>query len=177
MAAKATAARPTITCIVEYLGYKRCMPTLRPEHTRMAGETLRFMQRMWDLVHALDVCSKRMARSLGVTGPQRLVIRVLGRSPSISASDISLTLGMHPSTLTGILHRLEKQGMIERKADEADRRRMRFRLTRKGIAIDRERRGTVEAAVRRTLGRAGAGTAQRTVELFEILTAELARED
>lgn len=143
----------------------------------MAGETLRFMQRMWDLVHALDVRSKRMAKSLGVTGPQRLVIRVLGRSPSSSASDISLTLGMHPSTLTGILHRLEQQGVIARKADQADRRRMRFRLTRKGIAIDRERRGTVEAAVKRTLARAGALTAQRTVELFEILTAELARED
>jgi DNA-binding MarR family transcriptional regulator len=141
----------------------------------MAGETLRFMQRMWDLAHALDVRSKRMARSLGVTGPQRLVIRVLGRSPASSARDISLTLGMHPSTLTGILRRLEQQGMLERKADDVDRRRMRFRLTRNGIAIDRERRGTVEAAVRRALARADDLTVQRTLAMFEILTAELAR--
>src|ERR1051325_602910 len=98
------------------------MPILRPEHTRMAGETLRFMQRMWDLVHALDVRSKRMAKSLGVTGPQRLVIRVLGRSPSSSASDISLTLGMHPSTLTGILHRLQPPGASRRQAGPGARR-------------------------------------------------------
>src|ERR1044071_1660630 len=124
------------------------MPTLRPERARMA-------------------------RELGVTGPQRLVIRVVGRSPASSASDISLTLGMHPSTLTGILHRLEQQGVIERKPDETDRRRMRFRLTRKGLAVDRERRGTVEADVRRALARAGALTAHRTVEMFEILVAEL----
>jgi DNA-binding MarR family transcriptional regulator len=143
----------------------------------MAGETLRFMQRMWDLAHALEVRSKRMSRELGVTGPQRLVIRVVGRSPASSASDISLTLGMHPSTLTGILHRLEQQGVLERKADAADRRRMRFRLTRKGIAIDRERKGTVEAAVRRALTHAGNLTVQRTLEMFEILTAELGRED
>jgi DNA-binding MarR family transcriptional regulator len=117
------------------------MPTVRPERARMAGETLRFMQRMWDLAHALDARSKRMARSLGVTGP-RLVIRVLGRSPASTASGISSTLGMHPSTLTGILSRLERQGLIERKSDDVDRRRMRFRLTRKGIAIDRERKGT-----------------------------------
>src|ERR1044071_3144260 len=128
------------------------MPTLRPERARMA-------------------------RELGVTGPQRLVIRVVGRSPASSASDISLTLGMHPSTLTGILHRLEQQGVLERKADAADRRRMRFRLTRKGIAIDRERKGTVEAAVRRALTHAGNLTVQRTLEMFEILTAELGRED
>lgn len=143
----------------------------------MAGETLRFMQRMWDLTHALEVRSKRMARELGVTGPQRLVIRVVGRSPASSASDISMTLGMHPSTLTGILRRLEEQGVLERKPDDVDRRRMRFRLTRKGTAIDRERRGTVEAAVRRALTRAGDLTVQRTIELFEILTAELARAD
>jgi DNA-binding MarR family transcriptional regulator len=143
----------------------------------MAGETLRFMQRMWDLAHALDVRSKRMAKSLGVTGPQRLVIRVLGRSPAFTASDISLTLGMHPSTLTGILRRLEQQGTLERKPDDIDRRRMRFRLTRKGIAIDRERRGTVEAAVRRALARAGELTVQRTLAMFELLTAELVRED
>ncbi|HEY6177355.1 MAG TPA: MarR family transcriptional regulator [Kofleriaceae bacterium] len=135
------------------------------------------MQRMWDLAHALEVRSKRMSRELGVTGPQRLVIRVVGRSPASSASDISLTLGMHPSTLTGILHRLEQQGVLERKADAADRRRMRFRLTRKGIAIDRERKGTVEAAVRRALTHAGNLTVQRTLDMFEILTAELGRED
>ena len=151
------------------------MPTLTPERTRLTGETLQFMKRMWDLAHALDVRSKRMARSLGVTGPQRLVIRLLGRAPESTASDISQTLGMHPSTLTGVLRRLELQGAIERRADDVDRRRLRFRLTRKGVAIDRERKGTVEAAVRRALTRAGGATVQRSLEMFDILTAELAR--
>src|SRR5882757_5353047 len=110
------------------------MPTAlgRLGRPQLTGETLRFMQRLWDLVHALDVRSKRMAKTLGVTGPQRLVIRVLGRSPEMTASDIAETLGMHPSTLTGILSRLEGHGMIERKVDEADRRRARFRLTPRG---------------------------------------------
>src|ERR1044071_267615 len=153
------------------------MPIPRPRHTRLPGETLRFMQRMWDLAHALDVRSKRMARKLGVTGPQRLVIRVLGRAPDSSASDIAQMLGMHPSTLSGILRRLEGPRAIERKIDDLDRRRVRFRLTRKGAAIDRERKGTVEAAVRRALTHAGNLTVQRTLEMFEILTAELGRED
>jgi DNA-binding MarR family transcriptional regulator len=153
------------------------MPMPRPERTRLSGETLRFMQRMWDLAHALDVRSKRMARSLGVTGPQRLVIRVLGRAPESSASDISRTLGIHPSTLSGILRRLERLRAIERKIDDVDRRRVRFRLTRKGVAIDRERKGTVEAAIRRALTRAGDLKIQRTLEMFAILTAELSRDD
>jgi DNA-binding MarR family transcriptional regulator len=135
------------------------------------------MQQMWDVVHALDVRSKRMGRTLGVTGPQRLVIRVLGRSPDATASVISGTLGMHPSTLTGILRRLELQGMIRRETDESDRRRVRFRLTPRGAKIDRERRGTVEAAIRRALGRADASLVNNTLTMFGLLTEELGRDD
>lgn len=157
------------------------MPTalalVRAERSQLSGETLQFMQKLWDLAHALDVRSKRMAKQVGVTGPQRLVIRVLGQTPDMTASDISRTLGMHPSTLTGILARLEKHGALERKVDQVDRRRVRFRLTPRGAAIDRERKGTVEAAVRRTLGRVNDTTVEVAVKLLETLCAELARED
>jgi DNA-binding MarR family transcriptional regulator len=151
-------------------------PPVRGERTQLSGETLRFMQRLWDLVHALDVRSKRMAKTLGVTGPQRLVIRVLGRSPRMTASEIAETLGMHPSTLTGILRRLEDHRILERTVDTADRRRARLRLTTLGKKIDRERRGTVEAAVRRALGRAGAATIGKTSVLLALLTEELSRD-
>ena len=150
---------------------------VRVERSLLTGETLRFMQRLWDLVHALDVRSKRMAKTLGVTGPQRLVIRVLGRSPAMAASDIAETLGMHPSTLTGILRRLEGHRMIERKVDDADRRRARFRLTARGKQIDRERKGTVEAAVRRALGRADASIIGKTSAMLTFLTEELSRNE
>jgi DNA-binding MarR family transcriptional regulator len=135
------------------------------------------MQRMWNLVHALEVRSKRMAKTLGVTGPQRLVIRVLGRSPDATASDVAGLLGLHPSTLTGILKRLEEQGMLERRSDPDDRRRARFRLTARGLDVDRARRGTVEAAVRRALARAGGGTAAHTMRMLELLTSELERDE
>ncbi len=135
------------------------------------------MQRLWDLVHALDVRSKRMAKTLGVTGPQRLVIRVLGQSPGMSATDIAGTLGMHPSTLTGVLSRLERQGILGRKTDAEDRRRSLFELTAAGVKVDRERKGTVEAAVRRALGRADDAIAGKTQRMFELLTQELSRDE
>src|SRR5258705_7135140 len=101
----------------------------RGERVEQVGETLRFMQRLWDLTHALDKRSKRMAKHLGVTGPQRLVVRVLGQTPRLAANEIAATLGMHPSTLTGILQRLERDRLIVRESDPDDGRRMRFRLT------------------------------------------------
>jgi DNA-binding MarR family transcriptional regulator len=86
-------------------------------------------------------------------------------------------LGLHPSTLTGILKRLERQGMIGRKVDPEDRRRIRFTLTTKGRRVDRERKGTVEAAVRRALGRAGDSTTAKAARMLELLTFELSRDE
>jgi DNA-binding MarR family transcriptional regulator len=144
---------------------------------QVSGETLQFMQSLWGLVHALDVRSKRMATELGVTGPQRLVIRLIGLRPNQTASEIATTLGKHPSTLTGVLARLEQRNMITRVADAEDRRRARFTLTAAGKRIDRERRGTVEAAVRRALGRAPDAAVAGTISTVALLVEELERTD
>jgi DNA-binding MarR family transcriptional regulator len=150
------------------------MPEVGP---KPSGETLAFMQRMWRLVHALDVRSKRMSATLGVTGPQRLVVRMIGQRAGRTASEIADMLGMHPSTLTGVLARLEARGAITRTVDAADRRRARFTLTAAGKRIDKERRGTVEAAVRRALARALPVSVEHTEALLHLLVEELERED
>jgi DNA-binding MarR family transcriptional regulator len=141
-----------------------------------AGETLQFMQRMWDFVHALDVCSKRMMSQIGVTGPQRLVIRLVGQFPGQTASDLATTLGKHPSTLTGVLARLEERDLILREADPNDRRRARFTLTAAGKKVDKERKGTVEAATRRALNRVEPDVIDQTLSLVALLVEELERE-
>lgn len=142
-----------------------------------SGETLQFMQRMWDFVHALDVRSKRMMSTIGVTGPQRLVIRLVGQKPGQTASDIASMLGKHPSTLTGVLARLEQRDLITREIDPEDRRRARFTLTTAGKRIDRERRGTVEAATRRALGRVPDEDVRKTLDLVAKLVEELERDE
>ena len=142
-----------------------------------AGETLQFLQGVWELVHALDVRSKRMAQTLGVTGPQRLVIRIVGQKPAQSASEIAQVLGMHPSTLTGVLARLEARGLIDREIDPDDRRRSRFTLTAAGKKVDRERRGTVEAATRRALLRLEGSAVESMLAGIGVLVEELERDD
>jgi DNA-binding MarR family transcriptional regulator len=141
------------------------------------NETLRFMRVLWGLVHGLDVRSKWMERNLGVTGPQRLVVRMVGREPGIAASQIATNLDLHPSTLTGILSRLEKRGYLVRDVDPSDRRRARFRLTPRGQRIDRERKGTVEATVRKVLARASGQSVSQTEELLQLLITELSKDE
>jgi len=153
------------------------MTTTHSERTEPAGETLQFMQRMWELVHALDVRSKRMITAVGVTGPQRLVIRIIGQKANQTASQIATTLGKHPSTLTGVLARLLERGMITREADAEDRRRARFGLTAAGRKIDKLQKGTVEAAVRRALGRTTDAKVEGMREVLALLVEELERDD
>ena len=63
------------------------------------------MRLLWAVDHGLQTRSKRMAVGLGITGPQRLVLRIVGRFPGISAGQLSRILHLDPSTLTGILRR------------------------------------------------------------------------
>ena len=45
---------------------------------RRLGRVLEFMRVLWAVDHALQSTSKWMEVRLGVTGPQRLVIRMIG---------------------------------------------------------------------------------------------------
>lgn len=119
--------------------------------TEGLGQVLSFMRLLWALDHALQSASKRMKAKVGVTGPQRVAIRVLGRFPAISAGRLAEILHVHPSTLTGVLQRLVERGLVDRKEDAQDRRRALFSLTGEGRQLDRVRAGTVEASVRKVL--------------------------
>lgn len=115
------------------------------------NEPLEFLRLLWAVDHALQSASKHMARRIGVTGPQRLVLRLVGRRPGLSPGDLAGVLHVDPSTLTGILKRLGSRGLIELSPDPADGRRSRIRLTAKGRERDARMQGTVEAIVRRVL--------------------------
>jgi DNA-binding MarR family transcriptional regulator len=119
-------------------------------------DTLKFMQLLWELAHALDRTSKHMADAIGVTGPQRLVLRVVGLRPGVSAGELAATLHVHPSTLTGVLQRLVAQRLLTRKDDRRDRRRAVLHLTARGAQVNATSKGTVEAAVTRALGEVSA---------------------
>jgi MarR family transcriptional regulator, organic hydroperoxide resistance regulator len=136
---------------------------------------LEFMQLLWAVVHGMESRSKRMSGALGVTGPQRLVLRVIGLHPGISAGRLSAILHLHPSTLTGILARLVAQRLIVRSAARDDRRRAILRLTPQGEKVNRRKGGTVEAAVAATLGGASQSEQDAVRRVLARLADHLAR--
>ena len=138
------------------------------------GEALEFMRLLWAVDHGLQRRSKRMAATLGVTGPQRLALRVLGRFPGLSAGDLAKLLHVHPSTLTGVLDRLEAKGLVARRADPEDRRRAILGLTRAGRRFDVEAAETVESVVKAALAARSEGEVRGAQEVLSTLAARLA---
>src|SRR5690606_39485163 len=92
---------------------------IRPESVRL-GKVLEFMRLLWAVDHGLHTLSKRMESRLGVTAPQRLVMRLGGRFPDSSSVHIAGLLSIHPSTLTGGLKRLEGRQCPSRTVDTLD---------------------------------------------------------
>src|SRR5579871_4124610 len=81
---------------------------------------LDFMRVLWSIQHSLQRMSKRMESELGVTGPQRLVLRIVGRFPGLSAGELAHIVRLHPSTITGVVQRLVSRGLLERERDPDD---------------------------------------------------------
>jgi MarR family transcriptional regulator, organic hydroperoxide resistance regulator len=139
------------------------------------GSVMDFMRVIWALDHALLSRSKRMEKTLGVTGPQRIIIRILGRFPGMQVGQLAQILHLAPGTLSGILKRLQRCGLITRRSDSRDHRRAELGLTAKGRALDVEATGTVETAVRTVLEGLPSSKIKNTVEVLRKLTESLER--
>jgi DNA-binding MarR family transcriptional regulator len=64
-----------------------------------------------------------------LTGPQQSAMAALVRSEGMSIRELRMVLGLAHSTTSGILDRLERRGMIERRRDAADARLTRIFVT------------------------------------------------
>jgi len=140
---------------------------------RPLGATLEFLRLLWAINHGLNKTSRQMQSQFGVTGQQRLVIRIVGAYPGMSAGELARILHLHPSTLTGILQRLGQRGLLRRVAHPDDARRVQLDLTSKGKRLAAPGVGAVETAVKRVLARFDPVNVQDTRELLTALAEGL----
>ena len=102
---------------------------------------------LWAVAHGMESRSKLMLANLGITGSQRFVLRIIGINPGISAAELAAKLHVDPSTLTGVLGRLEARKLIQRKSAKEDARRAVLTLSESGKKLNKMNRGTIEFAV------------------------------
>ena len=81
--------------------------------------------------------TKDQAARHGLTGPQLSVAKILEDIGDLSLSELSERINAQNSTVTGIVDRMEREQLVERKRSSDDRRVVHIRLTKKGHELAR----------------------------------------
>lgn len=77
-----------------------------------------------------------MLTKLGITYPQYLVLMVLWEQDEQPVNDIAHRLLLETNTVTPLLQRMEKQGLVARRKGEQDKRQQIVSLTQKGKEME-----------------------------------------
>ncbi|MBU4566307.1 MAG: MarR family transcriptional regulator [Desulfarculus sp.] len=85
------------------------------------------------IIRATDLHSRRLASEHRLTTPQLLCLRLLAQEGPLTPGAVAKEMYLSQATVTGILDRLEKRRLVERRRDQADRRKVSLHLTQEGI--------------------------------------------
>jgi DNA-binding MarR family transcriptional regulator len=84
------------------------------------------------IIRAIDLHSKKLERESGLTGPQLLVMQLIGTYGEVTSGVIAREVSLSQATVTSILDRLERKGMLQRERSTHDRRKVMVSLTEAG---------------------------------------------
>ena len=102
--------------------------SLRREFLSVLIETSRHLR------HFVD----QRARRLGLTGAQLRVLAKLSRREGATQVELAEEMEVRPISLSGLIDKLARQGLVERRGDARDRRINRIHLTAAGRAMSRK---------------------------------------
>lgn len=89
--------------------------------------------------------------NLGITYPQYLVLMVLWEEDGVPVNDIAKKLILNTNTITPLLKRMEKQGMIKRERSGNDERKVIIHLTEEGEKLQDKARKVPEQLTKKLL--------------------------
>ena len=104
----------------------------------------------------------------GMTAPQGMVMGILSKEETMKITELSSKLSLSNSTVSGIIDRLEKQGMVERKRSEEDRRVVHVSIAAKFKGLHQNFHKRLEENIGNVLNK---GTPEELDTIFEGLDA------
>jgi DNA-binding MarR family transcriptional regulator len=130
------------------------------------ADTSRLMRRAFDA----------RARAIGVTRPQWQVLVTLKRHEGINQGGLAEQLDVEPITVCRMVDRLQDAGLVERRADAADRRSWRLHLTLRAHDLLDQLRPLAEAMIEEALDGIDNEDRERLNHLLEKVRQNLSRQ-
>lgn len=100
-------------------------------------DTTEILIKIRKIVRSINLESKKIQKEYGVSIPQVLCLNFLRSSPNFQSTqgEIRKFLNLNSSTVSGIINRLEKKGLIARLPKALDRRIVNIALTSAGDTL------------------------------------------
>jgi DNA-binding MarR family transcriptional regulator len=90
-------------------------------------------------------------KAMGLSGPQFFILRELFLQQPKTIGELSKALELSNSTVTGIIDRMERRGLVQRKRDEKDRRVVWVSMTENCMLLKKDRFEKIREEFRKEL--------------------------
>lgn len=124
------------------------------------------------IVRAVTLQSRAVSKRSGLSVAQLLTLRALAERPEgTTATDIRGIVQVTAGTLSGIVHKLVKRGLVERARDTEDRRRVLLFVTDAGLDLLSRGPSLLQEQVERRLAALGDDERSTILQSLERLAA------
>jgi DNA-binding MarR family transcriptional regulator len=108
---------------------------LRPARPGKPSDTAAIVQGLRRIVKALHTYSQDVRTGYGLTGPQLWALKTLQRDGRMPAGQLAEALVVHQSSISALVDRLVRRGLVRRIRGLTDRRFVEIALTPRGSAL------------------------------------------
>lgn len=98
-------------------------------HIPAQSYELRILQALRRIIRAVDIHSHKLTTQYKITGPQLACLLAVMESGPITSARLAQKVYLSPSTIVGIIDRLEEKKLVQRSRDSKDRRRIHICIT------------------------------------------------
>ena len=111
------------------------------------------MQSLRRIFKAIQDYSQEVYNKFEITGPQLWALKTISQNENLYLSELGKRMYLHPSTITGVVDRLEKKGFVVRSRGQKDRRVLSVCLTPKGKRLSKETPNPIQGKMIYGLGK------------------------
>ncbi|WP_317204877.1 MarR family transcriptional regulator [Janthinobacterium sp.] len=101
----------------------------------MGERYLKSLRLLAECLQGFERLSERHVRAFGLTHAQFDIIATLGNTPGMTYKELGAKTLITKGTLTGVIDRLERKGLVERERSVADKRSYFVRLSGQGEQV------------------------------------------
>ncbi|WP_349676722.1 MULTISPECIES: MarR family transcriptional regulator [unclassified Thalassolituus] len=81
------------------------------------------------IIRATDLHSRQLSKISGLTAPQLLILQLLRQQEELTVGEVAQKVSLSQATVTTIIDRLEKRGLVRRERGSSDKRKVFVYLT------------------------------------------------